>query len=225
MDYVRDLVEETKRRFAAMSPSSRLMAALLLAVVCFSAIWTLSVYDSQSMSYLGGAFAPSEMQRIQHCLDSANLGQYEVVDQGTRIKVPSAQRAKYMKAMAEGKALPESWAEKQEQSLVAGMFESSQVREWRYQMGKERAFEDVLRKRPQVSIAYVEFDQAKAAGLAGTTKTCCIHVEGTGRQPIGRSLLQNIAESATKYFAGLTIDNGIDVLVQSLIAVFPGISK
>lgn len=107
MNFLNEIGKQIRDLFASMTPSARIMAGLMVAVVVVSLGWILSGGASGiKTEYLfGGRNATDqELSAMESAFGNAGLGDYERV--GQRIKVPSAKKADYLKALSTSKALP-----------------------------------------------------------------------------------------------------------------------
>ena len=126
----------------------------------------------------------------------------EIASEFLRLK-----KQKYLNALKDNGAFPKAWAEKRAEPLVGGLFDSAATRGLRYELGRERNFEELLKRRPQIDFAAVEFDESKTTFGQPPLRTCCIQVSNARKLPVDRSTMQNIAETALTYFAGLDRSN------------------
>ncbi|MEM7477194.1 MAG: hypothetical protein AAF483_19600, partial [Planctomycetota bacterium] len=207
MDSFAKLIREAAQRFALLPATSRWLAAALLAVVCVSSIWMLNVYDARAESEVLSKLSVLEMRQVTNVLDAAGLVEYKVTTEGTALAVPHAERSKYMQAIRDGNALPTTWNEARDTAFSGSVFASANLQAQQTEVAEERAFELSLRMRPQIEDALVQFSEAEAVGFGEKVRTCCIQVRGDSRKPIPPSILQNIAMTATGFFAGLKLEN------------------
>ncbi len=196
-----DLSGSAARQYAALSPSSRLMAALLLIVVLVCTFWSINVLEQTNKVFVLGALNKEQIQKLQTAFAAEALDDYEVV--GNRIKVPARERSIYVQAAVSGGAVPHEPGEVIDEALTPGFFESPSNLSRRFQVARERELEDLLCKRPQIDFAAVEIDEARARFGQPPEKTCCIQVHRSDLSPIDRSVLRSIFDTALGYIAGL----------------------
>ena len=205
MSSLNKLSEKFLEPILAMPPTTRLMALLLGLVVVASLIWTLSIYDASSQSQILGELTQEELRRAEQAFAAKGLSEFQIA--GSRISVPTREKSKYIQALSEGNAMPTEWGQEMKESLSESFFESETTRRARFEIARERSFEETLTLRPQIESARVDYDEARGGFSSDTVKTCAISVCGAGGQPVDRVVLKSIAHSAMTTFAGLTLEN------------------
>lgn len=206
MNQLIQLRDKAKEHFDAMPPATRWMALALVALMLFSLLWTLSSIDTATRTIILSDLSPGEVSRAESAFAAAQLSDYEVV-QGGGIRVALSQRSRFLNALAEADALPADRDDAPESSLQSTWFDSPKDKERKHQWYRERELEKLLRKRPQIDDAWVEFDEAQSDGFGDPLRTCFIQVQQSGNVPIDRAILRNIWETAPSYFAGLSLEN------------------
>jgi hypothetical protein len=201
----KELLEKTKIRLSELDNGSRWLALGLVGFAVLCLYWAIASMDSHSQSFILGELSDDELRLAEAAFATAMLNDAEIV--GSRIRVPSLEKAKYLNALQENGAYPKAWGEKRAETLDGGLFDSAATRGLRYELGRERNFEELLRRRPQIDFAAVEFDESKTSFGQPPLRTCCIQVSNARRLPVDHSIMQNIAETATTYFAGLDRNN------------------
>lgn len=201
----KELLEKTKLRLSELDNGSRWLALGLVGFAVLCLYWAVASMDSHSQTFILGDLSDDEIRLVESAFASAMLNDAEIV--GNRIRVPSLEKAKYLNALKENDAFPKAWGEKRAETLAGGIFDSAATRGLRFELGRERNFEELLKRRPQIDFAAVEFDESKTTFGQPPLRTCCIQVSNARKLPINRSIMQNIAETATTYFAGLDRSN------------------
>src|SRR5688572_17770903 len=109
MDFINQATAQASDLFRSMTVGARITAGLLLAVVVISLAYLFNYQVNGGETYLLGGqhFSTSELTAMQAAFSEAGLGGYEV--EGGRIRIPRAQQAAYVAALAEAKALPMNW--------------------------------------------------------------------------------------------------------------------
>lgn len=186
----------------SMTPGARIMAALMIGVIVVSLGWILMQQKENEKTYILGMMSPAEIRKVEEAFGAALLNDYEIVN-GTRIKVPGVSKATYMKALADGGAIPPQWGDKITDSLNSGIFDPPSLIAKRQSVAREQEFAQNLRRLSQVDFAAVAYDEKRKGFARETEKVCSIHVQQFGGRPIDMAVLKHIAESATTYFAGL----------------------
>ncbi len=206
MNMLTQIGKQASELFASMTPSARIMAALMLGTVVVSLGWILTQHQESQQTYILGLLSPEEVRNAEKAFGAALLSDYEVVN-GTRIKVPASEKAQYLKALTDGGAIPPQWGDKISQSLDSGIFDPPSLIAKRQSVAREQEFAHNLQRLPQVDFAAVAFDEKRQGFARETEKVCSIQVQQFGSRPIDTSVLRHIAESATTYFAGLKKEN------------------
>lgn len=188
---------------ASMTPQARVMAGLMFGVIVLSLGWILTTSQSGNMSYILGyqPLSPEEIRQAEKAFGSASLGDYDIV--GSRIKVPTADKAAYLKALADSSALPERWDDEIKKSLEVGIFDPPSLTNMRHRESRSHALGQVLKQLPQVDFAAVMMDEKSEGFARETKKVCSISVRQEGNIAIDQSILGKVAELATKTIAGL----------------------
>ncbi|GIW97181.1 MAG: beta-cystathionase [Pirellulaceae bacterium] len=206
MNLLAQLGRQVTELFTSLTPASRIMAALLLAVTVISFGWLVAVGQGDAKVYILGLLTPEEIHRAEQAFGAAMLGDYEVVN-GTRIKVPAAKKALYLKALADGGAIPAQWGDEIKASLQTGIFDPPSLISRREEVAREKEFAKLLERMPQIHFAAVEYDEEDGGFAREPIKVCSIQVQGYANQPIDRTVLKSIAEQASTYFAGIRKEN------------------
>ncbi|RMF37844.1 MAG: hypothetical protein D6753_16780, partial [Planctomycetota bacterium] len=206
MNVVTQVAKQIGELFSSLTPASRLLAALLLAVTVLSLGWILAAGQGASKTYILGMMTPEEIHRAEKAFGAAMLSEYEIVN-GTRIKVPTAQKAVYLKALADGGAVPMQWGDEIKASLQSGIFDPPSLISMREEVAREQEFAKLLQRMPQIAFAAVEYDQEDGGFAREPIKVCSIQVQGFANQPVDTTVLRRIAEQASTYFAGIRKEN------------------
>jgi flagellar M-ring protein FliF len=207
--------------FASMTPASRIMAGLMIAVVVVSLGWIASGGASGTKyEYLfgGRTFTDSELSTWEGAFGTAQLGDFERI--GQRIKVPSEKKDQYLKAIQS--LLPQDHNGPMDKALNdTNIFDPSYLIDKRETFARQKTLEIAIKKFTGVQSAIVNFDEQRAGFGRRADKVCSISVQGQNGFPIPKNLLQNIAKLATNTFAGLAIEN-VTVIDLGSSSIFSG---
>jgi flagellar M-ring protein FliF len=111
MDFLNKAFAQFNDLFRSMSPGGRITAGLLLVVAVVSVGYLFQSQVGGGDVYLfGGASIPeATLHKMEETFATKDLNGFSI--EGGRVKVPHAQRAHYLAALAEAKALPPSFEE------------------------------------------------------------------------------------------------------------------
>lgn len=206
MNALNKLGEQIRELFNSMTAPARIMAGLMVGVIVISLGWILSVQQSSDYEYLLGGryFSDDELARAEQALGQASLPNY--IRDGNRIRVPSKQKDAFLKALADGGAFPREQGSEMAKALSSSNpFEPTDLQNKRYESARERTFEAVLKRMPGIDFAAVEYDEKRTGFAKKTEQTANISVQSIGNRPIDPEVLEQIAEMATTYFAGVEL--------------------
>ena len=203
MNTLSNISKQIADLLGSMTPQARVMAGLMFGVIVLSLGWIMSTTQTSSTSYILGykPLSAEEIRQAEKAFGSASLTDWEVV--GSRIKVPTANKAAYLKALADSSALPARWDDEIKKSLEVGIFDPPSLTSMRHRDARATGLGRILEQLPQVDYAAVMFDEKSEGFARETKKVCSISVKQEGNQPIDQSILRKVAELATKTIAGL----------------------
>jgi flagellar M-ring protein FliF len=159
MDFLNRAIAQVTDLFRSMTPGARITTGLLLLLVPISIAYLFTYHASGPDAYLlnGQAFQPSEMQAMLLAFGKANLNSYEI--EGPKIRIPQAQRAAYLAALAEHNALPENFSDIMQKTVENGnFFIPSQQREEMHRAAIQRQLGLAIRSMTGIQNAYVMYD-------------------------------------------------------------------
>ena len=112
MDFLNKAFAQFSDLFRSMTPGGRITAGLLLVVAVVSVGYLFQHQVSGGDEYLfGGEAMPTPtLQKMEEAFGKAGLNGFTI--EGGRVKVPHAQRAAYLAALADAKALPPNFGDK-----------------------------------------------------------------------------------------------------------------
>jgi flagellar M-ring protein FliF len=215
MDFLNQAIAQIGDLFRSMTPSARLTAGLLLAVVVISVGYLFQYPTAGPDDYLfGGAFIPDgQLNQIEAAIAQADLNGHR--REGNRILVPVGQRAAYIAAVADAGALPPNFHNFLENALSqGGPWESGEATRERLKIARQQMLGEIIRHMPWVEDAVVLYDEQQPRGLRRTklvTASVSIRpVIGEGLDPTRKMTVQKLVAHAV---VGMQVD---DVVVTSL---------
>ena len=202
-------VKQIRDLFSTMTPTARIMAGLMAGVIIVSLGWIVSSQQSTGSEYLLGGqhFSDDQLNKMEQALGEAALRDYE--RQGNRLKIPTLERDLYLKALAEGKAIPEEWNSRVTEALMAGSnpLISPSITEERYKQARQEDLSKILEAMPGIDKASVAHSTLRARFGRDTQQSASIYLKGIGGQAISNETLRQICEVATTHFPGLKAEN------------------
>ncbi len=216
---------QVRELIATMTPASRIMAGLLAGVIVVSLGWIVSSQTNGQAEYIlgGQIFDEEQLNRMERALGEAGLRKYERV--GNRLKVPTVERDQYIKAIAEGNAMPSEWNDEIGEALKSAsnpLIAPSIVAE-KVKRAREVSFERVLEAMPEVKKASVHHDTTNVRFARESQQSCSIFLRPETQQGISTDRLKHICEVATTTFSGLKPEN-VSVMDMSTGNVYRGSS-
>lgn len=199
--------EQLRDLFNSMTPAARIMSVLLLAVIVISLGYLFTFESSGQGAYLLGGqdFNPVEMGRIQAAFGKAGLNGATI--EGTRIKIPAGEEAKYVAAMAAEGALPGDFHESMTRAMSEiSPFASRPEKEQASSTGKQRMLTNVVKHMyKEVDTAYVGYSEEKASGIGRNNKrTAAVEIntfnQNAGLEPYQAEAIRNLVAAS---YAGL----------------------
>ena len=111
MDFLNKAFAQLSDLFRSMTPGGRITTGLLLVVAVVSVGYLFQHQASGGDEYLfgGAAMQTPTLQKMEEAFGKAGLNGFSM--EGGRVKVPHAQRAAYLAALADTKALPPNFGE------------------------------------------------------------------------------------------------------------------
>ncbi len=205
MDFLNKAMAQLAELFRSMSAGSRITAGLLLAVIVASLAlllrWQVGGPDSYLMN--GEQFPASQLPAMIAAFGEANLNDYKV--EGTRIRVPRGQEAKYMAALAAKNALPHNPLDYLDRALSdSPLWTDRHQRETRLRLEKQRAMSEILNQWPGIEWATVMIDEEDKPGyLKQKEKTASVTVKAEGTAALTESQITAIRQFVASSVASL----------------------
>jgi flagellar M-ring protein FliF len=168
MDFLNKAITQVSELFRSMTPAARVTAGLLLGVIVVSLGYLLRQGTAGPDAFLfgGEALSDGELNRIEVALGEAGL---TGVREGNRLRVPAAQQAAALAAIADADALPKNFHTILEDALgKAAPWESSVATRERLKIAKQRQLTEIIRAMRWVEDAVVVYDEQPPRGISGT---------------------------------------------------------
>lgn len=210
MDFIIRHYQSTVALLRSMTPAAQISSILMLVAIVASMVYLFQYQLSGGTTYVYGGqeFSQGEIGQMENALAQAGLNQYEVV--GNRIRVPLSLRDKYVKAIADGNAVPPVIKRKEQSS--AGVFDSSIVQRQRLKDEKTIRLEELIRANKKIANASVEFDERmQGAPFRESLITCAVMVTPIGNYELTRDDILAIKNTIRTSLAGIK-DNHISII-------------
>ncbi len=191
-----------------MTPSSRIIAAMLLIGILVSSAFLVRGSSSVSNEYLFGGrdLSDAELDSIESAFGIAGLHEYDRI--GRRIKIPTAQRSTYIKALVENDALPRNLDNTIEQAIASSSFlEPLELAQQRIQARKLKDLATAIKAIPFVESASVSYDEDKQGFSSKKLQTATVFVMPKLGRPLTDQQKRDIMKMVSTSFAGLKYEN------------------
>lgn len=206
MQVLKQLKHYLNDLLAGMAPSTRITLASLVALVLVCIGW-LAVSEPQDRKVMIlGTLTAADAAKAVDVLREANLTDFEF-SQDSSIRVPETEKARYLKALSDGGALPKNWDDIINDSVKGSFLEPNSVRQQKRENGREQAFARLLEDLPQIASAAVDYDEVSHGFASESMKVCSIQLKGHDNRPIETRIRKNVVQHATTHFAGLQVTN------------------
>ena len=209
MDFLNRAFEQIKDVFASMTPGARITAGLLLVVIVVAMVFLFQgdVISGDNYLFGGRGFSTSELEAIESAFAKAGLTKYEL--EGNRVRVPSANKDKYIAALAENNALPPNFSDVFiVESRGANPFENKQQALLRWRTAKQRELALVIREMSGISASQVIYDEVEKPGFPRKIeKTATVAVKAQGTNELEQHQIKAVRHLVSAAFAGLGHEN------------------
>ncbi|MGO9108775.1 MAG: hypothetical protein ACLP9L_06040 [Thermoguttaceae bacterium] len=204
MDFLNKAYAQFNDLFRSMTPGGRITAGLLLVVAVVSVGYLFQSQVSGGDDYLfgGESVSTSTLQKMEGAFGKAGLNGY--VLEGGRVKVPHSQRAAYLLALVDAKALPPNFGEKFKAAEDGGIFESPKQREERFRLALQEEMSWIISNMKGIERASVLIDQQSQSGF-GTLplKTASVAAQAIGGLPLDDDQIDKIRYYVAAANAGM----------------------
>jgi flagellar M-ring protein FliF len=208
MDFLNRTFAQVRDLFRSMTPGARITAALLLVVVVISLTYLFTYQVSGQDEYLLGGvpLSPGQFQTIEGALGKEGLS-YTI--EGSRIRIPSGQQAKYMGVLADANALPPQWGQAMGDAIKGeSVFISADSRKERYNHAKSAELRLWVREMKNIEDAAVIFDcKAEGGFRSRTLNTASVNIAPVPGQELTTEQAAAIRNLVAGAIAGMKPDN------------------
>ena len=209
MDFLNKAFAQFNDLFRSMSPGGRITAGLLLivAVVSVGYLFQSQVTGGDDWLFSGDSISTPTLQKMEGAFGKAGLNGFTI--EGGRVKVPHSQRALYLAALADAKALPPNLGDKLgiQPNEAACSIDPTTTREERDQ-GVMDEMSLVISSMKGIERASVLIDSATSRGSAQPPlKTASVAVQAIGGVPLDDEQVDKIRYYVSGGIAGMKPEN------------------
>jgi flagellar M-ring protein FliF len=210
MNQLTQLLRQIQAIVAGMNAQSRVMAVLMLGAILVGGGFLIQGYSgaTASMEYVfgGQSFSNEELDQMELALSSASLRNYERV--GNRIRVPTATKDTYLKALLDAKAMPERLGSAMDKALSSGnILESMSVTQARHRNAKIKDMQTALRNFPFIKEALITYDERTEGFSSSKKKSASVAIMPRGSAELTASQKRSIITYIEKSFPDLPSSN------------------
>jgi len=207
MNQMNPFLQQMRTLFVGMTPQSKLMAILLTVGIGISSVFLVqgaTTGNSAMVFLLGGrSLSDEELDSIEFALSKASLRAFE--RNGKRIRVPKASLDLYMKAISDGKAIPQGMGNAADSALSSSSFmESTLTTQAKMQDGKRRDLSMAIRRMDTMILdAIITFDESRLGFSGDRNKTASIAILTKDGKDLPAERRRGIIDFVQKSYAGL----------------------
>lgn len=204
MDFLNKTFAQLNDLFRSMTPGGRITTGLLLVVAVASVGYLFQHQISGGDVYLFSGVSISEpaLQKMEEAFGKAQLNGFSI--EGGRVKVPQAQRAAYLAALADARALPASFGDSLREAVQNNPFESPQQRKERVRQARQDEMSLVIGSMKGIERASVLVDEERSEGLGQSSlKTASVWVQTVNGLPLEEDQFDEIRYYITGANAGM----------------------
>lgn len=216
MEFLNQALAQLTDLFKSMTPGARIASGLLTAVVAISLAYLFKAGVAGPDGYLmGGAhFSAAELPAMEAAFAKAGLSDYSM--EGNQIRVPRAQQAAYMGALADAGALPTNFGDYLTQATSASNpFLTGAQREQMLKTATIKELSKIIRNMPGIEQAAVMYDVDTKSGLRREKfYTASVMVKPIGSLPLDEARVPMIRHLVAGAVAGLE-PNKVTVIDQN----------
>jgi flagellar M-ring protein FliF len=208
MDFLNKAFAQFNDLFRSMTPGGRITAGLLLivAVVSVGYLFQSQVTGGDDYLFSGDSISTPTLQKMQEAFGKAGLNGFTI--EGGRVKVNHAQRAAYLAALADAKALPRSFGDPRREANDASPFASPKQREQQEKQVREEEMTLVINSMKGIENASVMTDtQANPGGFGQPVKTASVFAQAIGGEPLDDEQIEKIRYYVAAANAGMKPEN------------------
>ena len=199
MDFLNKAFAQFSDLFRSMTPGSRVSAGLLLVVAVVGGGYLFQHEASGGDEYLfgGASMQTPTLQKMEEAFGKAGLNGFTM--EGGRVKVPHAQRAAYLAALADHGALPPNAGQAFKAATEGGPFDLPDTSKRKFNLALQEEMSLVIGKMKGIEWASVIIDTQPQGGFAPPLKTASVAVKAIG----GASLDDDQVDKIRYYVAAV----------------------
>jgi len=223
MDAVNQGLARLAELVKSMTPQARLVATLALVVVAISVAWLFASGTAESETFLMGGelFSTAQLREMEGAFGKAGLQGYEI--DGARVRVPRAEQARYMAALAEGGALPPDFGAYLRKAVDGNGFMLYGPRqEAQLKIAIQSELQGVINHFQGIEQSFVQIAEETSRGFPQTkTVTAAVSVIPARNQPLDQRTASAIRWIVASAWGGLKPE-GVTVADMSNNTLFAG---
>jgi flagellar biosynthesis/type III secretory pathway M-ring protein FliF/YscJ len=173
------------------------------------------VPQGEALLMNGQTFSAAQLRQMEAALGKAGLTQYQI--EGMRIRVPHAQQARYMAALAEAQALPANFGDhlkaavEQNSFLLSGSRQEAQLK-----IAMQQELQAVINQFQGIESSFVQIAEAESKGFPSTkTITASVSVRPATAMPLEERTASAIRCIVAQSWGGLKPENVTVVDIRS----------
>ena len=208
MDFLNKAMARLSDLFRTMTPGARITTGLLLVVAVVGAGYLFQHPVSGGDDYLfgGESMQTPTLQKMEEAFGHAGLNGFTM--EGGRVKVPHAQRAAYLAALADAKALPTNSGQALKAAADGGLFEAPATSQRRFNLALQEEMSLVISRMKGIERASVIIDVQAQSGLGlSPLKTASVAVQAVGGVPLDDEQVDKIRYYVAAANAGMKPEN------------------
>ena len=223
MDFLAKATQQLRELYEGMTPSARLVTALLTTAIAISLFFLFSNETiSDAYVYGGQEFSQAELAAMETALGQAGLNDGEIV--GNRLRVPRTQKAAYLSAIAKAGAVPLSGKTLSDPNSFGSPFDTRAVSDAREKSRKQKKIEDMLEQNYEnVSCEYSEVRKNNLT--RDLVRSAAVSLKASGSQPLDAQDLRTIQRMVMMAVGSIEPQNIVVVdqnTGESSVGVSPG---
>lgn len=223
MDFLNQAYRQVADLLMSMSLAGRITTGLLLAVLVVSLAMLFRQGGQQADDYLFGGeiLSQSEIAAMEAAFSKKGLNQWEVI--GNRIRIPRSQRSKYIVALAEENAFPETPGTALEKMFVSDSpLMSNQMRQLQARHARERSLALTIEEISGIDVAQVQIEEIDSGEFPKRMeRRALVSVKADGNHPLTSKLVETIRNMVA--FGGGVEDKNITVTDLNTGQAYPGV--
>ena len=218
MDFLAKAVQQLRELYEGMTPSARIVTALLTTAIVVSLFFLFSyeTIGGDTYVYGGQEFSQSDLAAMLTALGQAGLNDAEIV--GNRLRVPRTQKAAYINAIAKGGATPRSGKTLDDPTNSGSPFDTRSQQESREKARKQLKIATMLEELTNLDSVAVEYDEVRKNNLTrDLVRSALITAKAVGSKSLTPSEVRTIQRAVMMAVGSIQPEN--IVVVDKLTGV------